>query len=571
MTRRSLALIIPLALASWSAAAVSPSGEYQAVPANVTSAIGRILPESSAVGQSFLSTAYSPNAKVTAPATIRVTFVHEGAGYRNSLGWFTYDETGSAIRIRERGLIFPNASFADPNLGWGGGDLVTGDAMTLRTSNGQIKVFAPGDNVGFFLVANGWNGSSVRGWSATPPTPSELPATNAAGQGTYTTVDGINPEVAAGRPDLARHVAMLKLTGVGDAPVYLVGFEDLRRTSGADNDFNDLVFIVDANPLEAIAETQVINYVANVNDPDGDGVEGLQDHFPNDPLRAFVQVTPTTGVQTLVFEDNYPLVGDMDYNDVVVQYSFEEALSAEGTIRDVVATFHLIARGAGLDHSFGFRVPLENPALQGTVTVERFRSDGSHPAVDVAQLSSLITSEPSGTWLTLPQVFASTKTDLAAPDSPYTNTETPTFEVAPASARVKVTFSSPVARSVLGLPPYDPFILIKHGTETYDVHLAGRNAFHVRPSGLPTETGVSAFMDDAGHPFAMIVPWDFRFPLEAVPISRAFPEFSTWRASQGTKAKTWYATPATGSSPAVSGPVSVQVRSRPWSIGLSSP
>jgi hypothetical protein len=60
------------------------------VPQSVLNIVNTLLPEGVMPGASYLNTKYNPNLPIVANATIDVTFIHEGAGYRNSFGYFTY-------------------------------------------------------------------------------------------------------------------------------------------------------------------------------------------------------------------------------------------------------------------------------------------------------------------------------------------------------------------------------------------------------------------------------------------------------------------------------------------------
>ncbi|HVZ71393.1 MAG TPA: LruC domain-containing protein [Polyangia bacterium] len=553
------------------ARATSPTGETRPVPTTLRQKIGTILPEHSEVGSSFLSSAFDPNLDILQPATVKVTFISEGAGYLNTLGWFTFTNNDASIQILERGLIFPNASFADPSLGWGGGNLATGDAVTIRDTNGSPKVFQPGVKVGFFLVANGWNGSSVTGWNvASHPIPNVSPALNKVASGVFTTIDALNPEVANGHPDVSRHCAMLEVTGLNDAtlpdPLYVVAFEDLMRDGSSDNDFNDVVFITEATPETAV-QVNSVTYNASSPDPDSDGVSGLQDAFPSDPARATIQTTPPVGVRTLAFEDNYPLSGDRDYNDAVVQYAVDEVLAPNGKIKDIVGTFHLVARGAGYDHAFGVALPLATPLPTGQISIERFASDGTKSTPTTGTIASLVIANNGVNVLRIPDLFPSTRGALPPKTGLYTNTTSATAEVPPASVRFKITFDAPVTRASLGTPPYDPFLAVFHDTGRYDIHLPGKAAFADRPTGLPVEQGAKAFIDDTGAPFALEVPWNFQYPLEGIAVGAAFPPFATWCSSAGAQNTTWYQSPYAGSGPTrVSAPMKDASRNRAWTL-----
>ncbi len=108
---------------------------------------------------------------ITKDCTIDLTFISEGAGYRNSFGYYVYDSNmglRSNREITDHIVILPNASKSG-----GGGSLNAGDtvrlasAYTTSVSDGKTYVnatnftFKKGQSVGFFIVANGWNGSQV--------------------------------------------------------------------------------------------------------------------------------------------------------------------------------------------------------------------------------------------------------------------------------------------------------------------------------------------------------------------------------------------------------------------------
>lgn len=550
------------------------------IPNAVNDVVSTVFPERSSIGAGFLSDVYSPNLVVTESAHVMITFVHEGAGYRNALGYFTYSSDGAQVNVHDAQLVFPNASYADPNLGWGGGTLVPGDTVTLRDASGVVRVFEPGTRIGFFLVANGWNSSTstVAGWNTqAPKLPFQDPSLNATiASGVFTTLDELNPEVSTGNAERARHVAMVRINAIegflDNEDFFLTGFEDQRRDKGSDNDFNDLVLIVHANPPSAIENTNVQSYDDGDPDPDGDGVEGLQDLFPNDPERAFVVRTPPTGFQTIAFEDNYPSVGDADYNDVVVQFAIEEVLSATGQLKDLAGTWHLVARGARHDHRFGLSVPNVPGSVTGSVAIERFAGDGNHTEPKSFPLHSFLQSDLDGLpTIRVDSIFPSTMAALPAQGAKnHSNTLLPQPGVNPTSARFIMSFDKAIDRAPLGLAPFDPFIEVKRDDGDYDVHLPGKQPFPTRPAHLPKETDhVTTFVDQEFFPWAMLVPYDWRYPLEGIHISTAYPAFAAWRSSLGQLSTDWYQDPSTSSAePTVLDPVVDASRSRPWTLLL---
>lgn len=547
---------------------------FVSIPSSVLTTIATIFPEASAVGEVYLSPTFDANLTVVERATVAVTFVHEGAGYLNSFGYFTWRLSGGRVEVLDRQLVFPNASYSSPTLGWGGGTLQSGDTVTLRDAAGAVRVFEPGTNIGFFVVSDGWNGSGVTGWNeGAPALPSTSAASNAGiARGVYASIDELNPEQSTGYPDRARHFAVVRMRGTpgflaGD-DYYVVGVEDQRRDRGSDNDFNDVMFFVRSTPETALQGSAVVTYDPSAPDPDGDGVEGLDDAFPNDPDRAFVVRTPASGFQTLAFEDNYPRVGDADYNDVVLQFAFDQVLGASGKLKDLGATFHLVARGAGFDHRFGLALHGVPSSAAGSLRVQHFASSGALSDDAPQRLESLLQVDPSGGhMLRLDGLIASTRAAL-----PAWNTERATQDIEPASMRAVLSFTAPIDPTVLGTAPFDAYLHVVRGGELYDVHRPGFLGFADRPAGLPTETGATSFLDQDGYPFALVVPSDWRYPLESVPIddrgvlTGAFPTFAAWRQSRGSLSNTWYTAPRTSGGPYVTDPFASAPRTRPWTL-----
>ncbi|MCV6610917.1 MAG: DUF4114 domain-containing protein [Amphritea sp.] len=257
------------------------------------------LPEGMDVNQDFLNPVYNPNITLQEDAHVSVTFLDEGAGYRNSLGYFTYsdstfdglsfgdiDTDGSGhigiselrdVSGIEAGMIFNNASERG-----GGGLLRAGDTVTLTGAEitnidgeqfdmvGGTRMEA-GTNVGFFVLQNAWNGRQVRGWDTTSSDPLAM----------YS-IDYLNPENSAtatidNSGTYSRHVAMME-TVSGENEVIL-GFEDLVRPGG-DNDFNDAVFLVRTDPVSSLfadvpTTEQVVSLQAAPGPALGSGLSGL--------------------------------------------------------------------------------------------------------------------------------------------------------------------------------------------------------------------------------------------------------------------------------------------------------
>jgi len=177
----------------------------------------------------YISSGVETDVMITELADVWVSFVGEGAGYKNVLGFYTYDLDNPPTTVpadEDITIIFPNVSAAGS-----GGGLITGDKMYLG-------LYPANTGIGWVLIANGWNGNGV-------------------GYGNWILYSNpsFNPEAD---PELQKHNVNLY---DGNEQVVVLGFEDIRRDySSCDQDFNDALFLVTTNPYEAM-ETSNYNQI----------------------------------------------------------------------------------------------------------------------------------------------------------------------------------------------------------------------------------------------------------------------------------------------------------------------
>ena len=207
------------------------------------------LPESYPVpdyNPHYISSGYDTDVQLDADADVWVTFVSEGAGYRNVLGFYTYDlnnPSPTAPQPEDITIIFPNASA----IGSGGG-LQVGDKVKIGT-------FPAGTGIGWVLLANAWNSGS---------------STVGSGHWQLYSNPDYNPEA---QESLRYHNVLLNDP---DNERVILGFEDIRRDYGScDNDFNDAIFYVTANPYSAIRTTNYAD-VSERNDVTSGNDGGLE-------------------------------------------------------------------------------------------------------------------------------------------------------------------------------------------------------------------------------------------------------------------------------------------------------
>ncbi|MFY8108831.1 MAG: LruC domain-containing protein, partial [Bacteroidia bacterium] len=251
--------------------------------------INGALPESVVLSSSspMLSESAVRVIRVKELADVYVTFVSEGAGYRNTLFYYTYNENDGAPEsksdIDKYTVIFPNTS-----LNGSGGGLNPGNKVFLGR-------FPAGTVIGYGVAADGWKGGTS--------------GFNGVTEGNWLVFGqkDLNPE---SNNNLKQH--MVLLNDIANHR-FIMGFEDIRRdNNGCDHDFNDVLFYTTSNPVTAIDDEDVTPLPV-CEDEDDDGVKDADDDYPTDPNKAF---NNPTGTGSIAFEDQWPSTGDYDLNDV---------------------------------------------------------------------------------------------------------------------------------------------------------------------------------------------------------------------------------------------------------------
>ncbi|WP_162618758.1 LruC domain-containing protein [Pedobacter yulinensis] len=492
------------------------------IDASLLSYINASLPEGQPLTEThpeyLLSTA-QPNIVVTQNNTeVFVTFVSEGADYKNTLGWYSYptstpptSATGSSLlgAIDRITMVFPNASA----FGSGGG-LKPGNKVSLGR-------FSAGTTIAFVLFQDAWNTSA---------------GVETGGTKFYTDAR-FNPESTAA---LRRHSVQLY---DAEHELFVFGFEDINRTSASDNDFNDLVVYASAGPVTGLSKANVAAIDTRV-DSDGDGVDDAVDEFPDDATRAYTTYYPSaTGWATLAFEDNWPNTGDYDVNDLVVNYRYRYVSNAGNNVVELTGYYQPVAAGADFRNGFGVQLPVA-PAAVSSVTGQLLQNSYIALAangVEAGQSRAVI----------IP--FDSHENLLRNADgSPQVNTNLAKPRASGGLATVVVQFATPVAQSSLAASAFNPF-LISNRRRGYEVHLPNyaptdkANKTLLRTgadNSLPTSGRY--YLDVNNSPWALNFPDAFSYPVETKSISSAYLYFLNWARSGGTQYTDWYINTAAG-------------------------
>ncbi|OFY50818.1 MAG: hypothetical protein A2W85_18705 [Bacteroidetes bacterium GWF2_41_31] len=473
--------------------------------------INNTLPEGQPLPQShpeYLLPQWDYNLHLIEDCDVWITFVHERAGYKNVLGFYSYP-TGQTPQtpadIDTITIIYPNVSYDGS-----GGGLYSGNKV-------YIGQFDAGMTVSFALMADGWVGGQVTD-----------------GKWIVYSNPNLNPE---SDPSLRQHTVLLNDNGRN---LLLLGIEDIRRdNSSCDHDFNDAIFYVTANPIEAIDQSQFPNIDYTGADDDGDGVPDNVDNYPDDPNKAFDNYFFNQGSYgTLAYEDLWPSKGDYDFNDAVIDYNFNQVTNADNDMVEINAEFILRAHGAFYHNGFGFQMPFDK-SLISSVTGD-LNVPGNIVSLDSKNLESGQTLPVVMVWEDAYDVLPQEGGGIGVntdPNYPF---------VVPDTLRITITLNTPVSLTTSGIPPYNPFIFV-NGQREVEVHLVDR---------VPTDLATTALFGTAADnsnpatgryyrtennlPWAINIIESFEYPIEKVDVTTAHLKFGAWAESNGTLFNDWY-------------------------------
>ena len=493
------------------------------LPSDVLTNIYSLLPESSIVNPDFIATDKAGSIAIDsdlggAPyAEVSVTFLNEGAGYRNSLGYFIFKTDSppqTQNEILQHIIIFPNASKpAD-------GSMLEGDTLDLN-----IQVL-PGHTISFFVIPNGWgysgsfnNIESFGNWN-TP----------------FYSLHELNPESTAFN---RRHnVAFIDTVN----QFVVIGFEDLLRPWG-DNDFNDILFTVNVTPFIAI---DGVNLDGSTN---GNYEVLIQNNNPDICMTTIFPAANTWG--TLAFEDNWPVKGDYDFNDVIMRYRITEVMNSQRELTSIDATFQLQAMGGDYHNGFALRLPNVDVANISSVTLTNNGVAAQHEVIETGHNQSVLIISPD-THADVIDIGQITEA------CPYYHVEQNCIDVQTGTIeyQLSIVFTTPVLRSDIGQPPYDPFIFaaagkyhgefgILHPGRSWETHLKQFSGTAMLDASLFTQghdasDGSNHFVTANAFPWALNLTEDWRQPIERVDVGHAYPDFSTWVTSSGENNLNWH-------------------------------
>lgn len=481
------------------------------IGSRLLSNINASLPESQNVSEhhpEFLQSSATVDLNIVALADVWITFVSEGAGYQNTLGFYTYP-TGNPPRseadISNIKYIFPNASL--PN----------SDGNLLSGSKVNIGRFSPGTSIGFVVLANAWDYNS---------------RTVDQNANRFYTTSACNPET---NNELKKHSVLLFDDILN---IFLIGMDDQNREQGSDNDLNDILFYASSNPVTAISGSNV-RAIDIPTDTDNDGVTDTYDEFPTDASKAYTNYFPyQNNFGTLLFEDLWPATGDYDLNDMVIGYKYKYITNGQNAVTELEADYIIKAVGASYINGFGVEFPFAS-SLISNVTGQRL-------------ISNYIKRNANGTEQNQTKAVIIPFDDYNAlikrPGGFYINTENSANapKVTSETAHITIAFNNPIPAAVFGTPPFNPF-LISNKRRGYEVHLPGQTPTNLAASNLfntlqdNSQPSIGLYYKSKDSwPWALHFMESFDYPSEGNAINKAYTHFLEWAKTGGSAYPDWY-------------------------------
>lgn len=421
--------------------------------------INKVIPEDGNCPGKYRQSA---DFEIKEAANVKVRFVGGTSRAASAFGYYCYkkDATPKEIAAAKKYIVFPNTKT--------GQGIKGGECMKLHyideNGNDQGENFPEGVKIGWFISNDAFNSGKVE-----------------KGKGMFYSTTSLNS-------DKRTHTAAFKVNDF-----IVLSFEDWT-----DADYNDVMFNVWSNPIEAIA-------------PD---VPVVPDTEEDDTSIAYRM----TYKGIVAFEDNWPSKGDYDLNDVVVKYNSVLSYNTKNQVLSTEDSFTAWWAGAVYLNSFIYQLNTERSNVECTKGGVAYSMD--------KDLS----------LATIP-VFEDMK------EATGDNTKKTTVVI-------RNKLKTPIDHEAFGVAPYNPFISVFKMTTNNrtEVHLvnykptekANKTLFHTEVDLSDLDKGIY-YVSDSRYPFAIHLADAERYSTtEKEAVDKTFPKFASWVESNGTKDKDWY-------------------------------
>ncbi len=407
-------------------------------------------------------------------AEVSVRFIGGTSSAASTFGYYCYKEGASLddIKAAKKYIVFPN-TFTASNTWKKPVALKSGNSVKLHyiDENGvdQGTEFPNGTRIGWFLINNRFM--------------------NPKEEKTFYSTTALNS-------DKRTHTAAFRINDF-----VVLSFEDWNT----DSDYNDVMFNVWSNPIEAIAPE----------------VPEVPQEKPDEGDQSVAYSMTYNGI--VAFEDNWPAKGDYDLNDVIVKYNSVMKFNTKNEVLNTEDTFTALWSGATYKNGFAYQLNTDRSNVTTEFTENPSTSTAQGLDKDIAK--------------------ATVNVFVNALDETGNNTKTSTY-------KIKNTFKTPVDHEVFGVAPYNPFIFIHSNLEASrnEVHLINHAPTEkVNKELLHTSNDLSDpanglyYVAAESYPFAIhLIDAENFSTTERISIDQSYPKFTNWAKSGGKEDKDWY-------------------------------
>jgi|GEM_PF-1525468 LruC domain-containing protein len=286
-------------------------------------------------------------------------------------------------------------------------------------------------------------------------------------------------------------------------------------------------------------------------EPTGSFSDGeVEDHQVDiTELNVSIQYYPSASEwATIAFEDNWPSIGDYDFNDLVMNYRISE-YTLNGEVIRIKLEGQIAAVGALHHNGFGFHLP---GILRSSIDENAIR----YTINDLPQNSSPLEAERNQAIL----IITNDVWDFVSPGEScnYYRTEPGCGSDIQMVFSMTLPMTDAIPSAQMPEFPYDPFLFATEGYDhslafglppgrAYEIHLpdkapteAFRTDFFGRRDDRSEPQNGRYFVSANGMPWAINVGVEMHYSLEYMDVIYAYPLFSSFIANQGLVDADWY-------------------------------
>lgn len=304
-----------------------------------------------------------------------------------------------------------------------------------------------------------------------------------------------------------------------------------------------------SNDLKYYANTlsKTINWNTTSSDSDKDGVNDLEDEYPNDEFKAYNTQFPGKGFGTLMFEDLWPGKGDYDFNDLVLDYRYNVVTNSSNDVVEVKYTFVTRAIGGALHNGFAFqldgiasdRIISVTGSKAGGATWAAFNANGTEAG---QKTTNILVFKDAYDLLAVSGGYSFVNVD---PKAPNVGTDTTTLLVKfleNNNSPVKINTNLDEFTSKI----FNPYLIVGQDRGK-EIHLPNRT-----PSEMVNAKYFGMYQDDSNPsdgrfyktkdelPWALNVTQSIPYTMEKIDFTEGYLNFSPWATSGGANNADWY-------------------------------